>query len=48
MILARNENVLHGELDRFVQFTENNKLVINKSKSFLMQKSRSRKYDFPP
>ena len=48
MIWARNENVLQGELDRFAQFTKNNKLVINKSKCFVMQMSRSRKYDFPP
>ena len=48
MILARQENVLQDELDRFALCAEENKLLINRSKCFLMQILRSRKYDFPP
>ena len=48
MILKPEENILQQELDKFYQFTENNKLVINKKKCFVMQFSRSKNYDFPP
>ena len=48
MKLNPSEDILQQELDKFSLFTENNKLVINRRKCFVMKFSRSRKYDFPP
>ena len=48
MILQKDQDVLQGELDRFAKFTEENKLVINRSKCYVMKFSRSRNLDFPP
>ena len=48
MTLNPQENILQQELDKFYQFTQNNKLVINKRKCFVLQFSRSKNYDFPP
>ena len=36
-----------SELEKFYNFTQSNKLVINKKKCFVMKFSRSRKFDFP-
>ena len=48
MKLNPTEDILQQELDKFYLFTENNKLIINRRKCFVMKFSRSRKYDFPP
>ena len=46
-ILKPEEDILQEELDRFHNWTIDNKLRVNSAKCFLMQFSRSRKYDFP-
>ena len=48
MILNPDEDVLKKELVKFSLFTEQNRMVINKSKCFIMTFSRSRNFDFPP
>ena len=48
MILDPQENILQQQLDLFYQFTQSDKFVINQGKCFVMQFSRSKKYDFPP
>ena len=48
MTLKLEENILQHELDKFYQFTVNNKFVVNKRKRFVVQFSRSKNYDFPP
>ena len=48
MVISPQENVLQGELDKFCQFTESSQLVINKGKCYVMQFSKSKKFDFPP
>ena len=48
MILNPEHNVIQDELDKFYQFTQSNKLVINQKKCYVMQFSRSKNYDFPP
>ena len=48
MILNPTEDILQQELEKFFLFTENNKLVINRRKCFVMKFIRSRKHDFPP
>ena len=47
MVLDIEENVIQSELQKFHNFTQTNKLVINKKKCFVMKFSRSKKYDFP-
>ena len=47
MVLKPEENVILSELKKFYNFTQSNKLVINKKKCFVMKFSRSRKLDFP-
>ena len=46
-ILKPEHDILQSELDRFHSWTVQNKLSINSKKCYLMQFSRSRKYDFP-
>ena len=46
MVLDPQENVIQAELENFYEFTQTNKLVINKKKCFVMKFSRARKYDF--
>ena len=46
-IIKPEENIIQQELDRFHTWTVNNKLKVNSGKCFVMQFSRSRKYDFP-
>ena len=48
MVLNPGEDILQQELDKFFCFTEKNKLLINRKKCYVMQFTRSRKYDFPP
>ena len=48
MKLDPTEDILQQELTKFYTFTEQNKLLINRKKCFVMQFTRSRKYDFPP
>ena len=48
MILDPTEDILQQELTKFYTFTEKNKLLINRKKCYVMQFTRSRKYDFPP
>ena len=48
MILDPAEDILQQELSKFYTFTESNKLLINRKKCFVMQFTRSRKYNFPP
>ena len=40
-------NILQHELDRFHRWTIKNKFLVNSSKCYTMQFSRSKKYDFP-
>ena len=46
-ILKPEENVLQHELNRFHAWTLDNKLPVNSGKCYVIQFSRSRKYDFP-
>ena len=46
--LKPEENILQSELDRFHQWTVDNKLLVNSKKCFIMKFSRSKCYDFPP
>ena len=48
MVLNPTEDILTQELEKFFLFTEKNKLVINRRKCYVMQFTRSKKYDFPP
>ena len=48
MVLRPEENVILSELEKFFNFTQTNKLVINQKKCFVMKFSRAKKYDFPP
>ena len=48
LVLKAEENIHQDELDRFHNWTIQNKLKVNQSKCFVMQISRSTKYDFPP
>ena len=48
MVLKLEDNIVQHELDRFYQFTLENKFVISKRKCYTMVFSRSRKYGFPP
>ena len=48
MVLSPTEDILSQELEKFFLFTEQNKLVINRRKCYVMQFTRSKKYDFPP
>ena len=47
MTLKPEENIVQQELDRFYQFSTQNKFVISKSKCYTMVFTRSRKYGFP-
>ena len=47
MVLDPEENVIQSELQKFYNFTQTNKLVINKKKCFVMKFSRAKKFDFP-
>jgi hypothetical protein len=47
MVLNPDENVILSELQKFLDFTQTNKLVINKKKGFVMKFSRAKKLDFP-
>ena len=46
-IIKPEEDILQHELDRFHVWTTENKFLVNSSKCYTMQFSRSRKYDFP-
>ena len=48
MVLKLEDNIVQHELDRFYQFTFENKFVISKRKCYTMVFTRSRKYGFPP
>ena len=48
MVLKPEENIVQQELDRFYQFSTQNKFVISKSKCYTMVFTTSRKYGFPP
>ena len=48
MVLKLEDNIVQHELDRFYQFTLENKFVISKRKCYTMVFSRSRKFGFPP
>jgi hypothetical protein len=47
-IVKPEENILQSELDRFYDWTVQNKMLVNSKKCFVMKFSRSRMYDFPP
>ena len=47
MVLNPDENVILSELQKFLDFTKTNKLVINRKKCFVMKFSRAKKLDFP-
>ena len=44
--LKPEHNILQSQLDSFHTWTQKNKLLVNSKKCFVMQFSRSRKYDF--
>jgi hypothetical protein len=46
-IIKSDEDILQQELDRFHFWTKENKFLVNSSKCYTMQFSRSKKYDFP-
>ena len=48
MVLSPGEDVLQQQMDRFQMEASTNRFIVNKKKCFIMQFSRSRKYDFPP
>ena len=48
MKLKLEENVLQQELQKFEDFTTQNKLVINSKTCFVMVFTRSRLHAFPP
>ena len=48
MILNPSENLLQQELSRFHEETQQNNLVANKNKTFIMLFNFSKKYAFPP
>ena len=46
-VIMPEHNILQHELDRFHRWTIKNKFLVNSSKCYTMQFSRSKKYDFP-
>ena len=46
-VIMPEHNILQHELDRFHGWTIKNKFLVNSSKCYTMQFSRSKKYDFP-
>ena len=47
MVLSKEENILQQEMTRFYVEAAENRFFVNYKKSFIMQFSRSRKFDFP-
>ena len=48
MVLKPEQNIVQQELDRFYQFTVDNKFIVSRQKCYTMVFSRSKKYSFPP